>query len=37
MKHIHFEAEKDGFYGAYWQNKSKRQFHHPKPTKSSSV
>ena len=21
MKHIHFEAEKDGFYGAYWQNK----------------
>ena len=21
MKHIHFDAETDGFYGAYWQNK----------------
>lgn len=22
MKHIHFDVEKDGFYGAYWQNKT---------------
>ena len=21
MKHIHFDADTDGFYGAYWQNK----------------
>ena len=21
MKHIHFDAETDGFYGAYWRNK----------------
>lgn len=21
MKHIHFDIEKDGFYGAYWENK----------------
>ena len=21
MKHIHFDVEKDGFYGAYWKNK----------------
>lgn len=21
MKHIHFEPETDGFYGAYWENK----------------
>ena len=22
MKHIHFDVEKDGFYGAYWKNKT---------------
>ncbi len=22
MKHIHFDIDKDGFYGAYWENKS---------------
>lgn len=21
MKHIHFDVETDGFYGAYWKNK----------------
>lgn len=25
MKHIHFDVEKDGFYGAYWQNKTLSQ------------
>lgn len=23
MKHIHFDIEKDGFYGAYWKCKNK--------------
>ena len=22
MKHIHFEPETDGFYGAYWENQT---------------
>lgn len=22
MKHLHFEPEADGFYGAYWESKS---------------
>ena len=22
MKHIHFDVEKDGFYGAYWKNET---------------
>lgn len=25
MKHIHFDVEKDGFYGAYWKNKTVSQ------------
>lgn len=25
MKHIHFDVEKDGFYGAYWKNKTTSQ------------